>query len=408
MHWFNLLINNLGWLSYNRSIFSLPQPNTMLKSLHAKRTQRLSWPSIATADIWSEVVGRLTCLAILQSEGADPEGQVLNTVPSDVPLHEFTAVVTFTRVLHETQSTGYCWTSTVAHRHVHVTFMNVRCVWGGSARTEWGANPVWPGAVRPFPTCKRQIIFSNQVVRKNIFWSRMICWSHVSLLYERQCWKTIFCIPSFIRYTYSLSLYTITGIEEGWWVVMWLVVGGREGRGDIKIWWPQRTQTSPNESTAITLGTPTPPGAGTPVVATAATAAWFAFASATAAIASTVAFVVRAAKYSVRAVVAAARASLQTMYAATFAAFSAVDVCGVPAETAAAVNSPAAATLIANAAAVAATLMAFAAALAAVEMASATCDAVVMANSAGVWAFTTAHNINHSVNFCKYNSKDLL
>lgn len=34
-----------------------------------------------------------------------------------------------------------------------------------------------------------------------------------------------------------------------------------------------RTQTSPSESTAMTFGTPTPPGAGTPDAATAAIAA---------------------------------------------------------------------------------------------------------------------------------------
>lgn len=105
-----------------------------------------------------------------------------------------------------------------------------------------------------------------------------------------------------------------------------------------------RTHASPAESTAMTLGTPTLPGAGVLGEATELAAAWFMLICVSVAIAATVPAVVWAATSAVRAVVAAARASLHTMYAATLAV----------AGTAAAVIAPAAAVSTARAAAVAA------------------------------------------------------
>jgi len=72
------------------------------------RTQRLSWPSIAKAEIKSVVVGRLTCLAILQSVGAEPAIQDLKTVPSDVELHAVANVEIFTSVLQGQEINGKC------------------------------------------------------------------------------------------------------------------------------------------------------------------------------------------------------------------------------------------------------------------------------------------------------------
>ena len=105
-----------------------------------------------------------------------------------------------------------------------------------------------------------------------------------------------------------------------------------------------RTHASPAESTAMTLGTPTLPGAGVLGEATELAAAWFMLVCASVAIAATVPAVVWAATSAVRAVVDAARASLHTMYAATLA----------PVGTAAAVIAPAAAVSTARAADVAA------------------------------------------------------
>lgn len=136
----------------------------------AKRTQRLSWPSIANDVIWTSELGSMMRLVIRQSVGLEPITQVLANIPVDVVRQAFELTI-LTTVLKDTHTSFNEQYTTTLKMYRYI--LQCARIWGKVVSTGWGSHPVSPALVLPLPTCQAN------------FWDRSDIEYSLSITYKR-------------------------------------------------------------------------------------------------------------------------------------------------------------------------------------------------------------------------------